>query len=180
MTSHPLDPSADASARESTTEPTVGPTSPSVPASASPSGSGGEAGSGEPGVGGAGVSTAPDDPAHGASSVPIGTRPPAARSVARPGASASLGAASAALRVLHGVELEVAVELGRVRLPVRDLLALGPGSVVELDRPAGGPVDVVVNGTLLARGEVVVVDDEFGVRLTEVVASDAVGWGHAG
>jgi len=180
MTSHPLDPSADMSARE----PTVGPASPSGPASAPLTGSGkagsGEAGSGEPGAGGAGVSTASDDLAHATVAGPIAARSPAARSVAGQGGSAPLGGASAALRVLHGVELEVAVELGRVRLPVRDLLALGPGSVVELDRPAGGPVDVVVNGTLLARGEVVVVDDEFGVRLTEVVASDAAGWGVAG
>lgn len=77
-----------------------------------------------------------------------------------------------ALRVLNDVELEITVELGRVRLAVRELLGLGPGSIVELDRPAGSPVDVVVNGTLIARGEVVVVDDEFGVRLTELVASE--------
>jgi flagellar motor switch protein FliN/FliY len=55
-------------------------------------------------------------------------------------------------------------------MTVRDLLGLSPGSVVELDRVAGSPVDLLVNGTLIARGEVVVVDDEFGVRITEIVA----------
>lgn len=75
------------------------------------------------------------------------------------------------LELLHGVEMAVTVELGRTRILMRDLLGLRAGSIVELDRPAGGPVDVVVNGTLLARGEVVVVDDELGVRITEVVSA---------
>jgi flagellar motor switch protein FliN/FliY len=56
-------------------------------------------------------------------------------------------------------------------MTVRDLLALAPGSVVELDRVAGSPVDLLVNGTLIARGEVVVVDDEFGVRITEIISA---------
>jgi len=75
------------------------------------------------------------------------------------------------LELLHGVEMAVTVELGRTRMLMRDLLNLRAGSIVELDRPAGGPVDVVVNGTLLARGEVVVLDDELGVRITEVVGA---------
>jgi flagellar motor switch protein FliN/FliY len=54
-------------------------------------------------------------------------------------------------------------------MTVRDLLALTPGSVVELDRLAGSPVDVLVNGTLVARGEVVVIDEEFGVRISEII-----------
>ena len=57
----------------------------------------------------------------------------------------------------------------RTRTTVRNLLALAPGSVVELDRVAGSAVDLLVNGTLIARGEVVVIDDEFGVRITEIV-----------
>ncbi|MDA8391741.1 MAG: flagellar motor switch protein FliN [Actinomycetota bacterium] len=73
------------------------------------------------------------------------------------------------LRVLQSVEMELSVELGRARIPVREILELAPGSIMELDRPAGAPVDVLVNGTLLARGEVVVVDDEFGVRITELL-----------
>jgi flagellar motor switch protein FliN/FliY len=73
------------------------------------------------------------------------------------------------LRLLSEVQVELAVELGRVKLPLRDLLALGPGAVLELDRPADAPVDVLVNGCLVARGEVVVIDGEFGVRVTAVV-----------
>ncbi len=78
------------------------------------------------------------------------------------------------LEVLHGVELEVTVELGRARMLLRDLLGVNVGSVVELDRQAGSPVDVLVNGAPVARGEVVVVDDEFAVRITELVESGAV------
>jgi len=72
------------------------------------------------------------------------------------------------IELLQGVEMSVTVELGRTRLLMRDLLSLRAGSVVELDRAAGSPVDVLVNGTLLARGEVVVVDDELGVRITAI------------
>ncbi|MFO7293918.1 MAG: flagellar motor switch protein FliN [Actinomycetes bacterium] len=71
--------------------------------------------------------------------------------------------------VLGDVRLEVTVELGRIAMKVRDLLALQEGAVVDLNRTAGAAVDVVVNGTLVARGDVVVVDDELGVRITEVV-----------
>ena len=71
--------------------------------------------------------------------------------------------------LLHIVELVVTIELGRTRMMLRDLLALHPGSVIELDRTTSSPVDILVNGTLLARGEVVVIDDEFGVRITEIV-----------
>ncbi|MCU1691762.1 MAG: flagellar motor switch protein FliN [Frankiales bacterium] len=67
------------------------------------------------------------------------------------------------------MQVELAVELGRVKLPLRDLLSLGPGAVLELDRAADAPVDVLVNGCLVAKGEVVVIDGEFGVRVTAVV-----------
>ena len=73
------------------------------------------------------------------------------------------------LEALSDVELAVTVELGRTRMLLRDVLDLLPGSVIELDRAAGSPVDLLVNGTLIARGEVVVVDEEYGVRITEVV-----------
>lgn len=73
------------------------------------------------------------------------------------------------LSLLNDVELGVTVELGRTRILLRDLLALTPGAVIELDRAAGSPVDMLVNGTLIARGEVVVVDEEFGIRVTEIV-----------
>ena len=76
---------------------------------------------------------------------------------------------SRGLEMLHGVIMEVTVELGRTRMSVRDLLALTPGTVLELDRAAGSPADLLVNGRLIARGEVVVVDEDFGLRVTEIV-----------
>ena len=77
------------------------------------------------------------------------------------------------IEMLRDVEMEVTCELGRTRMTVRQLLALAPGDVVELDRLAGSPADLLVNGTLLARGEVVVVDESFGLRITEIVTRDA-------
>lgn len=71
--------------------------------------------------------------------------------------------------MLSDVAMGVTVELGRARMTVAEILALTIGSVIELDRIAGSPVDVLVNGTLIARGEVVVVDEEFGVRVSEVL-----------
>ena len=73
------------------------------------------------------------------------------------------------IEMLHGVDMEVTVELGRTRMTVRDLLALAPGAVLELDRAAGSPADLLVNGRLIARGEVVVVDEDFGLRVTEII-----------
>lgn len=78
-------------------------------------------------------------------------------------------AAARPLDLLHDVEMAVTVELGRTRMAVRDLLSLAPGAVVELDRAAGSPVDVLVNGKLIARGEVVVIDDDFGIRISEII-----------
>lgn len=75
--------------------------------------------------------------------------------------------------LLHGVDMELTVELGRTRMAVRDLLALAPGDVLELDRAAGSPADLLVNGRLIARGEVVVVDEDFGLRITEILDSSA-------
>jgi flagellar motor switch protein FliN len=73
------------------------------------------------------------------------------------------------LDLLMDVMLQVVVELGRTRMPLRQVLDLQQGSVVELDRLAGDAVDIYVNERLIARGEVVVVDDKFGVRITELV-----------
>ncbi len=73
------------------------------------------------------------------------------------------------LSVLAEVAMDVTVELGRARLKVRDLLSLQTGSIVELDRAAGAAVDVLVNGTVVAHGDVVVIDDDLGVRITAVV-----------
>ena len=74
------------------------------------------------------------------------------------------------LDLLGDVRLEVTVQLGSVVLTVRELLALREGSVLELDRAAGAAVDVMVNGRHIARGDVVVIDDELGVRITEILA----------
>ncbi len=79
------------------------------------------------------------------------------------------------IELLHEVEMGVTVELGRTRMLVRDILDLSPGSVIELDRAAGAPIDVLVNGTLIARGEVVVIDEEFGIRITEVIGYEDSG-----
>ena len=71
---------------------------------------------------------------------------------------------------LHDVSVELAVEVGRTQMTIREALALGPGSIVTLNRLAGEPVDLLVNGKPIARGEVVVIDEEFGLRVTEVLA----------
>lgn len=74
------------------------------------------------------------------------------------------------LELLGDVELEVAIELGRTHMLVEDVLRLQSGSVVELDKLAGDPVDVFVNGRLVARGEVLVLNDNFCIRVSEIVA----------
>ena len=70
--------------------------------------------------------------------------------------------------LLMDVSLPLSVRLGTARMTVRDILAIGPGSVIELDRAAGEPVDLFVNEKLIARGEVVVIDDNFGIRIVEI------------
>jgi flagellar motor switch protein FliN len=85
------------------------------------------------------------------------------------------GAAEAAgadvnLEVILDVPVTLSMEVGRTRIPIRNLLQLNQGSVVELDREAGEPLDVFVNGTLIAHGEVVVVNEKFGIRLTDVIS----------
>jgi flagellar motor switch protein FliN/FliY len=76
-----------------------------------------------------------------------------------------------ALSVIRSVEMNVTAELGRSTMTVRELLELTPGSVIELDRAAGSPVDLLVNGTIIARGEVVVIDEEYGIRVSEIIGS---------
>jgi flagellar motor switch protein FliN len=76
------------------------------------------------------------------------------------------------LERLHDVPVELAVEIGRTRKTIGETLALGPGSIITLNRLAGEPVDLLVNGKPIARGEVVVIDEEFGLRVTEVVAGE--------
>jgi flagellar motor switch protein FliN/FliY len=76
------------------------------------------------------------------------------------------------IALLNDVNMQVTAELGRRRLKVRDIIALQPGSVIELDRAAGSPVDVLVNGAIVWHGEVVVVDEEFGIRVSEIVVGE--------
>ncbi len=116
----------------------------------------------------AAVST-PLPPHSGGNQVIVGNPPPAPP-VAAPGAPII----GRGIEMLHGVDMEVTVELGRTRMTVKDLLALSPGAVLELDRAAGSPADLLVNGRLIARGEVVVVDEDFGLRVTEILDDTAV------
>ena len=74
------------------------------------------------------------------------------------------------LDMVLDIPVTVTVEIGQGRIPIKSLLQLTQGSVVELDRLAGEPLDVLVNGTLIAQGEVVVVNDKYGVRLTDVIS----------
>lgn len=75
------------------------------------------------------------------------------------------------LDVILDIPVTIAMEIGRTTVNIRNLLQLNQGSVVELDRLAGEPMDVLVNGTLIAHGEVVVVNDKFGIRLTDVISA---------
>ncbi len=74
------------------------------------------------------------------------------------------------LDVILDVPVNISMEIGRTQINIRNLLQLNQGSVIELDRFAGEPMDVLVNGTLIAHGEVVVVNDKFGIRLTDVIS----------
>ncbi|MCS7166750.1 MAG: flagellar motor switch protein FliN [Gemmatales bacterium] len=76
---------------------------------------------------------------------------------------------SVPLERLHQLSVSVTAELGRTRLPLREILRLGPGSVIALDREVSQPVDLRVNGVLIARGEIVVVEDRFAVRIVELI-----------
>ena len=73
------------------------------------------------------------------------------------------------LRVLENIEVQLTVEVGSAEIRIRDLLRLNEGSVIELDRLAGDPLDILVNGTMIAKGEIVMVGERFGVRFTEIV-----------
>jgi flagellar motor switch protein FliN/FliY len=71
--------------------------------------------------------------------------------------------------VLENIEVNMSIEVGRTDISIRDLLRLNEGSVVELDRLAGEPLDILVNGTMIAKGEVVMVGERFGIRFSEIV-----------
>jgi flagellar motor switch protein FliN/FliY len=85
-------------------------------------------------------------------------------------ANADPGSGEVKLDVILDIPVTVGMEIGRTQLSIRNLLQLNQGSIVELDRLAGEPMDVLVNGTLVAHGEVVVVNEKFGIRLTDVVS----------
>jgi flagellar motor switch protein FliN len=85
------------------------------------------------------------------------------------GAGAGLGAGGHDLNMILDIPVQLTVELGRTRIPIKHILQLAQGSVVELETLAGEPMDVLVNGYLIAQGEVVVVNDKFGIRLTDIV-----------
>ena len=85
---------------------------------------------------------------------------------------AEVSADAPELERLYDVPVELAVEVGRTKMTIREALALGPGSIVTLNRLAGEPVDLLVNGKPIARGEVVVIDEEFGLRVTEVLEAE--------
>jgi CheC, inhibitor of MCP methylation len=72
--------------------------------------------------------------------------------------------------MIMDVPLQVTVELGRTKMLIKEILDLGPGSIVELDKLAGEPVDILVNNKLIAKGEVVVIDESFGVRITDIIS----------
>jgi flagellar motor switch protein FliN len=76
---------------------------------------------------------------------------------------------AANLSLVKDIEVQLSVELGRADMPIQDILELAPGRVIELDKLAGQPLDVLAGGRLIARGEVVLVDDKFGVRITAIV-----------
>ena len=86
-------------------------------------------------------------------------------------APAPLQGGETGLGRVRDIPLEVTVELGRTRLLIRDILDLSAGSIIELDKIAGEPVDLFANGMLVARGEVIVIDDNFGVRVTEIITA---------
>ena len=98
----------------------------------------------------------------------------AAATAAAPGASdsATKKNPTKTLEFLMDVALHVSVEVGRTRMTINDLLQMGPGSVVELEKLAGEPLDIFINGKAIARGEAVIVNEKFGVRLTDIMSPE--------
>ena len=128
-------------------------------------------------VGAVMVFLAPRETSGEASAEPtLGESAPSAPAPSAPAPSAPAPSAPVAapkqIDALAGVQMEVTIEIGRTRLPVGELLQLQPGQVLELDREVGSPLDMYINGTLLARGEIVVLEDHFGFRVTAVVSQD--------
>jgi flagellar motor switch protein FliN/FliY len=103
--------------------------------------------------------------------MPVGTAAGAEMFQSLPGASTVSGPAPARneIDMIMDIPVQLTVELGRTRIPIKHILQLAQGSVIELEALAGEPMDVLVNGCLIAQGEVVVVNDKFGIRLTDIV-----------
>jgi flagellar motor switch protein FliN/FliY len=93
----------------------------------------------------------------------------ATQAVFKPLAGRDSGAGGTDIDLIMDVPVQLTVELGRTRLTIKNLLQLGQGSIVELDALAGEPMDIFVNGYLIAQGEVVVVEDKYGIRLTDII-----------
>jgi flagellar motor switch protein FliN len=118
-------------------------------------------------AGGAAAAEPQPAPANGgAAAQPTAIEMPTLRSDEQP----DDGSESRNLDVILDIPVTISMEIGRSKVPIRSLLQLNQGSVVELDRLAGEPLDVMVNGTLIAHGEVVVVNERYGIRFTDVVS----------
>ena len=100
----------------------------------------------------------------------MSSTPEAAQAAAERAPLDNLDCQDVNLDMILDVPVTLAMEVGRTRISIRNLLQLNQGSVVELDRAAGEPLDVFVNGTLVAHGEVVVINEKFGIRLTDVIS----------
>jgi len=94
---------------------------------------------------------------------------PEFETISAPAAPAASGNAMQDIQMVLDIPVQLSVELGRTKVPIKYILQLAQGSVVELDALAGEPMDVLINGYLIAQGEVVVVNDKFGIRLTDIV-----------
>jgi flagellar motor switch protein FliN/FliY len=108
-------------------------------------------------------------PATAAPSQAMATATPAASTVFPPLAQEATAGFHNDIGMILDIPVQLTVELGRTKVPIKNLLQLAQGSVVELDGLAGEPMDVLVNGYLIAQGEVVVVNDKFGIRLTDII-----------
>jgi flagellar motor switch protein FliN/FliY len=114
------------------------------------------------------AAAAPAPAAPAPAAAPAAPAQSAAQSVFKPLAGATSGQGTD-IDLIMDVPVQLTVELGRTRLTIKNLLQLGQGSVVELDGLAGEPMDIFVNGYLIAQGEVVVVEDKYGIRLTDII-----------
>jgi flagellar motor switch protein FliN/FliY len=112
---------------------------------------------------------APGAPAAAADAKPVATPRNAGADVFQPLSANADGVNARDLEMIMDIPVKLSVELGRTRLTIKQLLELAQGSVVELDGLPGEPMDILINGYLIAQGEVVVVEDKFGIRITEII-----------